>query len=289
MRPGVIVMAAVFVSVVLLTAGCGGRGGVGGPGKGVDLKYGISDQGQLTYRSVTESVQDMNVHGMEMRVTSNKRLVYSVLQKEREGEDLLLLVTVDSLSADTVSPQGSISADVDGVLGESFEMLLSPVGHEIDVSGAEALEYEMGMAGTRNLAADFQAVFPDLAGRRVMVGDTWTTADTLNIEEGDSEVIIMATAVNTLEGYETVGGLECVRVSAAVTGTLKGGGMQGGAKMVFDGTFEGNETWHFAYKEGIYVKGVSESNILNTVSLSGPQELEIPVTQTMKQKITLLR
>ncbi len=289
MRLGIIVAAAVIVPVVLLTAGCGGRGGVGGPGKGVDLKYDISDQGPSTYRSVTESVQDMNVHGMEMRVTSIKRIVYSVVPKGRKGEDLLLSVTVDSLDVDTVSPQGSISADVDEVLGESFEMLLSPMGHEIDVSGAAALEYGMGMAGTRNLAGDFQAVFPDLAGRRVMVGDTWTTADTLNVEEGDSEIIIMTTAVNTLEGYETVGGLECVRVSAAVAGTLKGEGMQGGAKMVFDGTFEGNETWHFAYKEGIYVKGVSENNIQNTVTLSGPQELEIPVTQTMRQEVTLLR
>jgi hypothetical protein len=281
-------MALFLVASIALWGGCGGKAGVGGPGKGVDLVYMMDVKDTLMYRSTSGSVQNMKVMGMEMEVKSEKKLAYTVRPEGKDGDNHRIRITVDSLEVNTAGPQGNISADPELVLGKSFDMTLSPLGKEIDLEGAKELKYNRGMGEIISVAADFQGAFPDLAGYRVKIGETWTTTDTLNVEESGGEVIIALESVNTLAGYETVNGMECAKITAVVTGTITGTGEQQGAKLEFDGTFTGNETWYFAFKKGLLVKSMSEQKVLNTVKVSGPQNMEIPIDQTMTFETTLL-
>lgn len=282
------VMSVLVAVAIVLIAGCGGKAGVGAPGKSAVLKYDMDKKEALKYRSVSESIQNMKVQAMEMQVRSGKKLVFSVRPEGYEGKNYKLAITVDSLEVSVDSPQGNVSADASSMLGKSFSMILSPMGEELDISGAELLEYDMGMAGKRNVVPDFQTVFPNVADSPIEIGGTWTTFDTLRVNEGGGELVIVLEAVNTLEGFETMKGLECARVSAVVTGTVKGEGEQGGAKMNFDGTFSGNDLWHFAYKKGTLVSSVSKANVENTITVSGPQEMVIPMTQTTTIDIVLV-
>jgi len=288
-RIGVIkAVSLCLATAAVLSGGCGGKGGVGGPGKGVDLAYKMNMKETLKYRSVSESVQHMKVMGMEMDVTSNKKLAFTVRPEGQEGANSRIRVTLDSLEVNIAGPQGNVSADTKPVLGKTFDMTLSPLGKEMDLSGAEQLKYERGMGEKTSVAADFQSVFPDLAGRRIKIGDTWTTRDTLNVGEGEGNVVLMVETVNTLAGYETVKHMECARITGVVTGTITGEGEQNGAHLDFNGTFEGTETWFFAYEKGLLVKSSSEQNVQNTVKVSGPQNMEIPVTQVMNSETSLL-
>jgi hypothetical protein len=288
-RHGVVTATSLCLATALaLSGGCGGKGGVGGPGKGVDLAYKMDMKEALRYRSTSESDQNMKVMGMEMNIKSDKTLAFTVRPEGKEGDNLRIRITLDTLGVNVAGPQGTATADTKPVLGKSFDMTLSPLGKELDLAGAAELKYDRGMGEMTSLAADFQAVFPDLAGHRIKIGDTWTTMDTLNVSEGEGEIIIALKSVNTLAGYETVNGMECARISAAVTGTLTGEGEQNGAQLEFDGTFEGADTWFFAYKEGVLVKSLSEQTVNNTVKVSGPQNMEIPVVQTMKSESVLL-
>jgi hypothetical protein len=243
----------------------------------------------LQYRSISGSVQNMKVMGMEMEIKSDKKVVYTVRPEGMEGDNHKIRITVDSLEANTAGPQGNIAADGELVFGKSFDMILSPYGKELDLGGAADLKYNRGMGEIVSVAADFQGSFPDLAGRRVKQGETWTTTDTLRVDESGGEVVIALEAVNTLAGYETVDGMECAKVTAVVLGTVTGTGEQNGAQLEFDGTFTGNETWYFAYKKGIFVKSSSEQHVLNTVKVSGPQNMEIPVDQKMTFETSLVR
>lgn len=281
-------MSLFLATAVALSGGCGGKGGVGGPGKGVDLAYKMNMKETLQYRSVSESNQHMKVMGMEMDVKSDKKIAFTVRPEGQEGANHRIRVTLDTLEVNIAGPQGTVSADTKPVLGKTFDMMLSPLGKESNLSGAEELKYDRGMGEMTSLAADFQSVFPDLAGHRVKVGDTWTTRDTLNVSEGEGEILLMSESVNTLAGYETVSGMECARVTAAVTGTLTGEGEQDGAHLEFEGTFEGTDVWFFAYKEGLLVKVTSDQTVQNTVKVSGPQNMEIPVVQTMKSESVLV-
>jgi hypothetical protein len=56
---------------------------------------------------------------------------------------------------------------------------------------------------------------------------------------------------------------------------------------VFAGTLKGTDVWHFAVKEGIYVRSTTETVNEITITVSGPQPMTIPATQTRKSEVKL--
>jgi hypothetical protein len=209
--------------------------------------------------------------------------------KGMEGENHLLGVTVESLEASMKNVQGEFSADTDDVAGATFDMTLSALGKEVDLEGAEAIEYGIGPLGDRSIKADFEGAFPDLAGRPVKIGDSWAASDTVNIDQGNSQIVIVSDGINTLDGYETLDGLECARVLVDVTGTITGEGEQMGAPLVFDGTLTGTETWYFAYKEGVLVEWSADLTSDIMVTVQAGQEMKVPIEGTMKFTTRLIK
>ncbi len=132
-------------------------------------------------------------------------------------------------------------------------------------------------------------MFPDLAGKPVKIGDTWPSTDAITEKTSIGEVLLNFESVNTLEGFETVDGLECIKVTAKVTGTLDGKGEQMGVEMTFKGNIEGIETWYFAYKEGIFVKGTITAHSEATITTSGAQAMTIPVKQETRMETKLVK
>ncbi len=168
-------------------------------------------------------------------------------------------------------------------------MVMSRLGKELDLSGAESIKYNLGQAGERDLASNFQAIFPDLADKPVKIGDTWTSKDTITEKIGSGEIKISLESLNTLAGFETVDELECAKITANITGSLEGAGQQMGADLAFKGDIEGSETWYFAYKEGLFVNQKIDVITKGTVNVLGPQEMSIPMAQNMKFEIKLIK
>jgi len=48
--------------------------------------------------------------------------------------------------------------------------------------------------------------------------------DTITEKVGGGEIAINLESFNTLEGFETVDGLECAKITVKITGTLEGRG-----------------------------------------------------------------
>jgi len=183
------------------------------------------------------------------------------------------------------SAQGDMSPDMSTVKGKSFDMVLSPLGSEVDVSGAEAITYAMATE-TRNLSSGFKMFFPDLPGKPVKVGDTWPSSAGTEEKTSSMKIQLNFENVNTLEGFETVDGMECARISSQVTGTITGTGSQMGADLTFAGTSKGKDVWYFAVKEGIFVKAMSESTTEMSIDVAAAG-MTIPVTQTTKTEVKL--
>jgi len=164
-------------------------------------------------------------------------------------------------------------------------MVLSPLGAEVDVTGAEAITYDMA-AETRNLASGFKVFFPDLPGKPVKIGDTWPSTDGFEEKTGSMTLRIDLKNANTLEGFETIDGMECARVATQVTGTINGTGNQMGMDLTFSGTTKGKTIWYFAVKEGLFVKMTSESTSEMSIDVSAAG-MTIPMTQTAKSEVKL--
>jgi hypothetical protein len=170
--------------------------------------------------------------------------------------------------------------------GRSFDMVLSPLGSEVDVSAAEAITFEAA-TGPRSIATGFKLFFPDLPGKPLKVGDSWPSGGGVTEKSGGVEVKLEFQNVNTFEGLETIDGRECARIRSEVTGNLSGSGNQQGMDMVFSGTGKGTDLWYFAVQEGIYVKSTSDMKMDISITL-GALGQTLPTTQTRKGEVKLV-
>jgi len=280
---GLVLILAVFVA-----AGGAAIGSVA-PQASVTLAYQFPEGRALTYRTSSTQVQNMEVMGQSMTTESVSTSDFTVKGKGLKDGNLVLGVTIDAMKADVSSPQGNLTPDMSVVVGKAFDMVLSKLGKEIDVTGAEAIKYDMPTGGSRDLSSGFQSFFSDVPDKPVKIGDVWPSEDTIVQKEGMGETRIHFTNQNTFDGIETVDGYECARIKAAVKGTITGNLDQQGASISIDIKTEGTDTWYFAIKEGIYVKSDMKASLAGVVAVGEPANMTIPVTGEMKQSASLVK
>jgi len=301
-QPGRSMTGAACLAAVLILAGCAARttapSGEAAAARvsekaaapvagGVVLEYKMPAGRVLRYQDESEVREVADVMGMtnESRAVTTAQLSFQA--NGRKDGNHLLGVTIEDWSTSIASSQGDMSLDMGPVKGKSFDMVLSPFGSEVDVSGAEAITYE-SVTGQRNVASAFNIFFSDLPGQPVKIGDTWPSSFVIEEKGGPMSMRVDAQGVNTLDGFEIVDGMECARISAAYTGTISGTGTQQGADLAISGTLKGTDIWHFAVKEGIYVGSAGDMINDITIAVSGAQTMTLPVTQTRKTAVKLI-
>jgi len=289
-RTDVVVLACALFSVaLLLLPGCAAKKAAAPGETALTLEYRLPKGTPVTYSNTQTSTQTMEMMGQSMNVQTDRAMVFTLMPGEIKNNKQQMTVTIDSMQAQVTAPQGSFTADVSPVIGKSFEMSLSMTGKELDLSGADLLQYSIGQAGQRTVKPDFQSMFPDLSGTPVKVGDTWTIRDTTYVNESGLALTIMTESLDTLEGFETVGGVECARIRGVITGTATGAGEQQGTQIAIDSKMNGTEVWLFAYKAGRLTKFDSDVSMDGTITLGGPQGMNMPMKQAMKTETVFVK
>jgi hypothetical protein len=289
----------VTLAAVLILAGCAAKSqapvvtataakapAVKAAPAGVVLEYKMPEGRVLSYQNTGEAVETTDMMGQSVEVHTTSSEAFTLQAKGPKGSDLLVGVTIEGMSLTATGPQGDNSPDMTALAGKTFDMVLSPLGQEVDVSGAEALTYEMA-TGTRTLATTFKLFFPDLPGRPLKVGDTWPSTAEVSEKTGAVEMHLAFQNVNHFEGLETVDGVECARIRSEVTATINGTGNQQGMDMVFSGTGTGTDLWYFAVKDGIYVQSTGEVKMDMSITVSA-MGMTLPVTSTRKATVQLV-
>jgi hypothetical protein len=250
------------------------------PQGAVTLTYKFTEGAALSYKQTSTQLQDLDMMGQTMTTESNSSMDITLKSKGLKGENYILGVTIDGMTSNVSSPQGNITPDNSGIIGKSFDLVFSPLGKEVDVSGASSFFIDMGQAGRRDLSSSFQGLFPDLPDHPVNVGDKWPSEDTIIQKSEAVEIHTNFKNENTLDGFETVDGRECARIKTVLKGTMSGAINQGDVSLAMDGKLDGSKTWYFAVKEGIFVKeetkasmgGVITADAMNmTINFTGEQ------------------
>jgi len=152
-----------------------------------------------------------------------------------EGQEFLLGVSIDEIAVTLASSAKATCPPTWLRSKGSPSTWFSPLSaRKLTLPGAEAVTYDLG-GETRNLASGFKTFFPDLPGKPVKIGDTWPSSSSVVEKTTSMNISIDLQNVNTLEGFETVDGMECARISSQVTGIIKGTGNQMGMDMTFSG------------------------------------------------------
>jgi len=280
---GIILLLAVFV------AAGGAAVKAVSPQEAVTLAYQFPEGRALKYKTSGTQIQNMEIMGQAMTTESVSTTDFTVKGKGMKDGNLVLGVTIDAAKADVSSPQGNMSPDMSVIVGKSFDMIVSRLGKEIDVSGAEAIKYDMPTGGSRDVSSGFQAFFSDVPDKPVKIGDTWPSEDTIVQKEGAGETRLHFTNQNTFDGIETVDGYECARIKVAVKGTITGNLDQQGVGISIDMKMDGTDTWYFAIKEGIYVKSDMKASLGGVVAVGEPANMTIPVTGETRQSASLVK
>jgi len=251
------------------------------------LEYKMAEGRVLRYQLTNSTKEVSDVMGQSIEAATKTKSDYSFRAKGRKEANYLFEVTVNDMETSISSTQGNLSPDMSPVKGKTFDMVLSPLGAEVDVSGAEAITFNV-QGSTRNIAAGFKMFFPDLPGRPVKVGDSWPSNHTIEDKSSTMTLTMAIEAVNTLEGFETVEGLECARISSKFTGSMSGSGRIQGAEMTLSGTVKGTDIIYFAPREGTYVQSTTDMVREATVSLSSAPGASIFSTQTSTMEVKLV-
>ncbi len=285
-------LAAVpIVLAVTFLAGCAVKTANlwGDPKTGLILQYQMPEDRVLKYQSSGGMNMDMEVMGQAIEIGVDETLAFTVKSKGQKEDNYQLQVTIDSMSMKIAAPQRELAPDLSPVKGKSFDMTFSPMGEEKDFSGAESIQYEVEPGTLYNIASKFQAVFPDFAGRPVKIGDTWTTRAAITENTNKSESLIKLELLNTLEGFETVDGMECVRIKAEFTGTIEGKSEpEPGVELVSEGEVNGTDILYFAYKEGILVKAVT-NGVGDVTATATAQGITIPMKRVFQNELKLVK
>lgn len=279
------------VLAITFLAGCAAKTANlwGNPKTGLILQYQMPEDRVLKYQSSGGMTMNLEIMGQSMEIGADETLAFTVKSKGQKEDNYQLHVTIDSMGMKITTPQGDLVADTSPVEGESFDMTFSPVGEEKDLSGAESIQYEVEPGNIYNIASKFQAVFPDFAGRPVKIGDTWTTRAAITENTNKSESLIKLEVLNTLEGFETVDGMECVRIKAEFNGTIEGKSEpEPGVELVSEGDVKGTDIWYFAYKEGIFVKTVTNGTADVTATATA-QGITIPMKRVFQNEMKLVK
>ena len=284
------VVVPVGIAVVLLLSG----GVAGTPVRAAQtsqeplvLRYAFPAGQLLRYQATSELRETTEVMGRTNETVITSQRTQSLAGKGQKDGQHVLGVTIDDWTMTILTSQGNLSPDLKSVKGRSFDMVVSPLGQEVDVSGAESITFEIA-GNASNVAASFKLFFPDLPDKPVRIGDSWPSQFVIGDEKAASGRRSEVRSENTVDAFETVDGRACVRITSKLSGTVSGKGTQQGLDLVFAGTIRGTDVWYFAPKEGVFVKSTSEAVTEGTITVSGPQKMTIPMTQAQKSEAKLI-
>ena len=257
----------------------------------LSFRYAFPEDADLHYRTFIDQRQYLSVESGPVEIRTERTLDFRLNAVEMDGGNQRLNVTVDAARMEIGLPDLTLTPDMGGVVGKSFEMTVSPLGEEVDISGAESLTYGSQAApGERvSIASDFQALFPNLPGHGVHAGATWTTTDTLAIDGGGVPIVARLETQNTFEGYETIDGMTCARIRAETRGEFGGSGFDEGVPVTAKGTLQGTGSWYFAPDRGVFVRSESAAEVSGTITLGDPATTTIPLRQSVKYGTALVR
>ena len=287
-KPLLVIVPVLLIALFL--SGCGAQRQLAeSPETGITLQYKMPADPGVIYKSSTNIKQSMELQGQVIDSDIESELDFTLEPKEEVDGDLLLEITIDSMAMNVMSPMAQFSADVDNVLGKSFVMKISGKGEELDVSGAESIQYSIAQTGNRSVAMNFQEFFPDLPEQKIKIGDTWTETDTITEKSETEDVTMILESQNQFAGIENIGGFDCVKIVSTMKGPRKGSQTTPAITLVTDGETEGTMILYFAWKEGLFVKSTMTSKVKSTVTASGAQNLSFPMDMEVTSNIEMLK
>ncbi len=248
----------------------------------VKLVYNYPTDKAINYSATTTMAQIMDIQGQSMQVDVKSAFGCSVKSLGKQDNNLMIEVKVDTLGQTTDSPMGGSGGAVRDIKGKTFSIVISPEGKVVDISGAAGFVYIMEGSGESNMSQTFSDFFPLLPSKTVTSGDIWNSIDSTTTKSSIMTMKTIDSTINKLEGFETVDGIECAKISSQHSGTMTMNVQSQGNDIYIKGPFTGTSEYLFAVKEGYFIKMTSATKVDGILDMTSPQAMSFPIVLDMK-------
>lgn len=244
--------------------------------EGPTLAYKFTEGKAIKYVNTSKVLQTLDINGQSMDVTVNGIVACTVKSKGIKDANIVLEVRIDSLAQFVDSPNGSAGGPVADVKGKVFDMVLSPSGKELDVSGAKQIVINVEGAGQTDAAQSFTNFFPDLPAGIIAPGFTWITNDTINSKSASNSMVLTVKSNHKFDGYEVVDGINCAKISSVIEGTRTQNTETQGMTLLVTGPYTGTSVVYLAADEGYLLKQTVSTKLNGNLEITS-QGMSFPV------------
>ena len=258
------------------------------PTGSVKLEYNYPAGKSFKYVTDSKIVQDMDVNGQSMLVNIAVYMGCEVKSAGKQGENLNLEIMIDSMAQNIESPQGTAGGTISDLKSKVFNMIISPSGKIVDLSGATKIVYTVEGSGESNLEQGFLNFFPELPKSPVKTGDTWVSNDTIQSKTEHMSLWMPVQSEYKFEGIEKVEGIDCAKITAILSGTRKMSTQSQGMEIHTSGPFTGTLTLFFAVSEGYFIKESIVSKMTGTIEIPD-QNMNFPVVMTINSSNEIVK
>lgn len=248
----------------------------------INLAYKYPAEKAIKYLNKTVMAQIMDIQGQTMQTDVTSSFGCSIKSAGSQVPDQKIVVTIDTIGQTTNTPMGGSGGSVQGVKGKSCTITIAPTGKPVDLSEAAGLTYSMEGSGENNLTQTLGDFFPLLPQNPVKPGDTWNLTDSVLTKSPAMTMKTIDISVNKLEGFETVNGIECAKISAQHSGTMTMSVQNQGMNIFIKGPYTGTSECLFAIKEGYFVRYTTATKLTGNIDITTPESMSFPLVIDMK-------
>ena len=242
----------------------------------IKLEYKYLSDKFIQYVTDTKLIQDMDINGQSMLVNVDSYMKCSVKTSGKHGDNLRLVIKIDSLTQNVDTPQGAYGGSIPEVINKEINIEISPSGRIIDLSEAAKLVFNIPGSGESDASEAFSDYFPELPKGSVKKGDSWIMHDTINIKSKSIARWMPVESDCKFEAIENFNGYECAKISATISGSMKITNYTQGMEINTSGTYTGTKVLLFAIREGFFVRETNNTKMKGTVDIPD-QNMTLPV------------
>jgi hypothetical protein len=248
----------------------------------VKLVYNYPADKAIKYSATSTMAMIMDIQGQSMQTDIASAFGCTVKSAGNQDNNLKLEILIDTLGQTTNSPMGGSGGAAQGIKGKTFSIVISPEGKVVDISGATVFVYNLEGSGESNMSQTFSDFFPVLPSKAIATGDTWNSTDSMITKSPYMTMKTIDNTVNKFEGFETIDGIECAKISTQHSGTITMNVQSQGNDLSIRGPYTGTSEYLFAVREGYFIKMTSATKVNGNMDMTSPQEMSFPIVLDMK-------
>jgi len=253
------------------------------------LTYKMKKGTTLNYTMDSKMESLLEVMGSENESTAqSKAKIKITLEGENKDGNLTYVMVYESMVIEWLSSvMDSTFKDPAGLIGRRVRKTITPNGDQIEFVELDSIK--LGMLAQGGGFSSEREFFPNLPENELKMGEKVSMTDVDSLNSFGGTVVSKSDMEFTLLGKEKKLGYDCLKIDVKGTVNVEGDGFMQGMKIFIEGDGDFQRMIYFAPKEGLLVAAENQTDMEMTAAFTGQMSMTIPITQSVKSNITLVK